>query len=1057
MFWVLAAAGWTAFGQAVTATILGTVIDSSGALVPDVNVTAIDELTGARHTTTTHISGDYLFLALPVGNYRVEASKRGFSEAVRAGIKLDVNQNARVDFVLRVGQVTEQVVIAGGAPLVDTHEAQIGGLVDTKRVADLPLNGRNVYSLVTVLPGVSTTSLPNDPDTSEGEQFNLNGSRVLQTTFLLDGGINNGSWRNGGLISPNPDTVAEFRLITCNYNAEYGRSAGGVVTVVTKSGTNQLHASLYEYLRNSSLDARSFFQPTVSTLKQNQFGGTLGGSAISDKLFFFISYQGLRNIVGQFQNGARTPTAAQRSGDFSLLSAALRPRDPDNNTPFPNGIIPQPHLDPVAQNALKYIALPNTADGRVQASANATDRNNHYSGKADYFVNSAHRLSATLFFIRSNNLFPFTNSNQITNIPNYDPETLVVNQNNRVVNETWTVRPALLNQLTFTYLNVPTARKALNHFGWSTWGSNYVVGQLPEVPPRFTVSGAWQGGSQGNVDEVDQNTQLSDTLSWARGSHSFKFGASYDRPVYDYVGTSRSSCIVTVNNSFTGNALSDFLLGRAGSMDCSNGFYPHLHSQQWAAFLQDDWKISRRITLNLGLRYEIFTPWTDANRGLQQYNPGQQSTRFPNAPAGLVFPGDRGVPDGLLPVRWRNFAPRIGLAIDPFGDGRTAIRAGYGIFYSFGFAGLWNSNVAQPFQIDVTAFGTPNFVNPYANSGGNPFPIPTGMARFVLPITVSWMNQDNTVPYIQQYSFLVERQLASNLSASMGYLGNGARHLQYQRDANQAVYISGQSNPSNVNNRRPINHDSFANISEALTGASSSYNSLQVTLNRQFSHGFTLLANYTCSKAIDLQSQDQQSVGELDFVDSNNARLDRAQSSLDLRHIFNLSFLWQAPKINHWGFVGRQVLGGWQTNAIARYASGRPFNITSGVDSNLNGVNNDRPNLVGDPHLDSSRPKSARVARYFDPKAFVAAPPGTNGTTGRNILYGFGSANWDMSFFRNFPIHERYQLQFRAEFFNIFNKPNFGSPVAVLTNPSAGQVLGAGPGRVIQFGLRYSF
>jgi hypothetical protein len=1042
-----------AYGQ--TATIMGTVTDATGAKMPGVDISVVNELTGERHVEKTTSAGDFLVLALPVGSYHVEASKEGFSQVVRSGIRLDVNQNLRVDFQLKVGQVSERVEVTGGAPLVDTREVQVGSLVDSKRVQDLPLNGRNVYSLVTLLPGVSATSLPNDPDTSEGEQVNVNGSRITQTTFLMDGALNNGSWRNGGLISPNPDTVEEFRLITSNYNAEYGRSSGGVINVVTKSGTNQFHGTLFEYLRNSDTDSRSFFTPSVSILKQNQFGGAVGGPIKHDKLFFFFSYQGFRNVAGQFQNTARTPTAVERAGDFSALPVSQQPKDPNTGVLFPGGIIPASRLDPVAEAALAYIALPNTPDGRVQASENAADHDNQYFGKVDYLLNAAHRLSFTTFFVRSNNLFPFTNSSQGSSLPNYDPETLLVNQNNVIMNETWTISPSLLNQFTFNYINVPTVRRALNDFGWSTWGSQFVVGSLPQVPPRFIVTGDWTAGSQGDVNEVDQHLQFADSMSWIRGPHSFKFGGGFNRLVYDYIGTSRSSCNTTVNNSFTGNAFSDFLLGRAASMDCSNGFYPHLHSRQWSAFFQDDWKISRRITLNLGVRWEIFEPWSDANGGLQQYNPGQQSTRFPTAPLGLVFPGDKGVPAGLLPVDWHDFAPRLGLAIDPFGDGKTAIRAGYGIFYSFGFAGLWNSNVAQPFQIDVTAFGTPSFVNPYGASGGNPFPAAKG--TFVLPLTVSWMNQSNRVPYVEQYSFTIDRQLGRSLNLTVGYLGNASRHLQYQRDANQAVYIPGQSTASNVNNRRPIEPLTFAAISEALTGANANYNSLQTTLNKQFSHGFTLLANYTYSKAIDLQSNDQQSVGELDFVNSNNTGLDRGISSLDLRHIFNLSFVYQTPQISSLGFVGRNILGGWQVNAIARYTSGHPFNVTSGVDSNLNGTNNDRPNLIGDPYINGSRSKSQRLAKFFDPAAFVAAPTGTYGNLGRNDFYGPGYANWDMSFFRNFPIVEHHTLQFRAELFNIFNHANFSVPTAVLTSGSVGQILTAGPGRIIQFGLKYSF
>ena len=621
-----------------------------------------------------------------------------------------------------------------------------------------------------------------------------------------------------------------------------------------------------------------------------------------------------------------------------------------------------------------------------------------------------------------------------------------MDQYNVVANEVWTIRPTLLNQLTFAYTRVPTDKLALNKFGWSTWGSKYVVGALPEVPPRFVVTGGWQGGSQGNTVELDQSvsyrgfTVLDPRLTLHQdGAVACQTGFRFRRHV-PLVGG-----IIMSGAAFTGNAFSDFLMGRMASFDGSNAFTPHLHQWQIGAFMQDDWKVSRRITLNLGLRYESSRRGWTPRVGFQQYAPGQQSTRFPNARWGWCFPATRAFRMGCSKPSITTSAPRLGVAIDPFGDGRTAIRAGYGIFYSFGFAGLFNSNVAQPFQIDVTAFGTPSLVDPFKNAGGNPFPAPAG--KFVLPVTVSWMDQNNSVPYVQQYSFVVERQFLRNYSFSVGYVGNVSRHLQEQRDANQPIFIPGQSTAANVAQRRPIMPGIFNNISQAMTGANSSYSSLQTTLNRRFGHGFTLLANYTYAKTIDTQSSDQQSVGQLNFVDSNNMGLDRSVSQLDLRHLFNLSFVYQTPSLTQLGFAGKYLLGGWQVNGIARLASGRPFNVTSGVDSNVNGNNNDRPNLIGDPHLDTGRSMDQKLAQYFNPKAFGPVATGQNGNVGRNILYGPGTKNLDMSFFRDFPIHERHKLQFRGEFFNILNHPNFGNPVAVLSNPNVGQILGASAGR----------
>src|SRR5581483_6786420 len=354
--------------QQTAGNILGAVTDPSGAGIPSATVNCISELTGETHVGSIHPSGDYVCAALPIGEYRVEVSAQGFKRFVRQGITLEVNQNARVDVHLEIGQVSEAVVVRGGAPLVDTHEVQLGDVVEEKRIEDLPLNGRNACSLVNLLPGVTSSSLPSQPDLVEGSLFTVNGARSHQTDFLLDGGMNIAPYRNGGLMSPNPDSVEEFRVITSNYNAEYGRAAGGVVTVATKSGTNQYHGSLYDFLRNDDLDARSFFQPSVSPLKRNQFGGSVGGPVIHDRLFFFFSYQGDRVTQGVFVNGARTPTAAQRQVNFSDLPPARYPKDPLTGQPFAGGIIPQNRIDPVALNILKFVVLPNTPDGRVETS-----------------------------------------------------------------------------------------------------------------------------------------------------------------------------------------------------------------------------------------------------------------------------------------------------------------------------------------------------------------------------------------------------------------------------------------------------------------------------------------------------------------------------------------------------------------------------------------------------------------------------------------------------------------------------------------------------------------
>jgi hypothetical protein len=564
------------------------------------------------------------------------------------------------------------------------------------------------------------------------------------------------------------------------------------------------------------------------------------------------------------------------------------------------------------------------------------------------------------------------------------------------------------------------------------------------------VINGWTGSAAGNLTELDQIYSWSDQLSWVKGPHSFKFGGLAEYFMYDYYSGASAPGTIIVQGAFSGNSFADFELGRV-QFGAGAPFVSHLKSHNLGLFAQDDWKVSRKVTLNLGLRYEVFSPYTDTGNQLSNWIMGEQSQRFPNAPLGMVYVGDPGVPAGLVPTRYGNFAPRIGFAIDPFGNGKTAIRAGFGVFYSTGFAGFTNANIGQPFSASASIPETQSLVNPYATLA-TPFPPPPGVYTFTLPVTADWMNQNNVTPYVEQYNFTIEQQLQKNLSLTAAYVGNVSRHLEFNRDANSPIYIPGQSTEANVNSRRPVEPGIISGIYDAETGANADYNALQVTLKRRFSHGVTWLANYTYSKAIDIQDADQQTNTANTFTDSNNLALDRGPASFDKRQIFVVSALWALPNTQRWGFVGKQILSNWQINAITSYSSGSPFNITSGTDTNLDGNNNDRPNLVGNPALPSKT-----LAEYFNTAAFKTPATGLNGTFGRDVLYGRGPANWDMSFFKAFTIHEHHRLQLRTELFNAFNHANFGNPVAVLSNPNFGQTLSAGAGRVIQFGLKYSF
>lgn len=1048
-------AGIPLMAQAVTGTIHGSAIDPSGAGVPGATVRATNTLTGEVHTRITDEVGDYLFPAVPVGQYRLEAEMIGFKKFVREGITLSVNRNARVDVTFEIGEFSEESRVMGDVPLVDTYQVQIGGLVDSQRVNDLPLNGRNVYDLVTILPGVSGTRLPTVQD-NDGNFLTVNGSRTRHSTFMLDGGFNNELWRNSGNAAPNPDAVQEFRLLTSNFNAEYGRSPGAVINVVTKSGTNQWHGSAFEFLRNDKLNARNFFRPTVEPLRQNQFGGTFGGPILRNKTFFFASYEGLRIRSTAFRNSGLMPTVAERRGDFS--TSRQPPRDPVIRTPFPGGIIPPSMLDPVALRILEtFVPLPNTADGRLEVSKPTKSNSDQILAKIDYELTANHKLSGSFFLLQGSTAEPFAG---VSMIPDYSPLDNTLHQRNVVVGEDWILSPMALNQFRFSYSRHFADRVGQIRTSWKDFGSQVTLGAGPPRPPQIFVTGRWNMGHFGEGPFVSQSAGWSDTLIWVRGRHALKVGTwlLYNR--FDEPGNWLGSGQVRFNGGFTGNALADFLLGRAASFRQNNGTNRHFRSSSWHSFIQDDWKLHPRITLNLGLRYELDVPWISTTDEFQTFRFGQPSRAIPKAPLGLQFPGDPGIPRSVVKTDRNNWAPRLGVAIDPFGNGKTAIRAGYGIFYAIGFANFFSDLQGQPFLVDVTVFGTPNLINPYANvPGGSPFPYTLNRAdpRFSLPVTASYVSENYATPYVQHYSLTLDRQLMTDLSLQVAYVGNTSRKLVVQRDANAPRFIPGGSTAGNINARRPYLPGVFAQISHTESASNAHYDSLQVSLNRRFAQKFSLLASYTLSKSIDEISDDKFNPTGVALIESNNRRLDRAPSAADTRHIFAVSYLWELPGTDRGGWLGRQVLSGWQLNGITRLQSGSPFTVVSGRDTNLDGNNNDRADLISDPKLSSNRSRDERITQYFNPGAFTTPPVGSSGNASRNLLYGPGSITWDFSLFKNITLFERRTLQFRGEFFNFLNVVNLGNPNTTLSNRNVGRILSAGPARVIQFGLKYIF
>jgi Carboxypeptidase regulatory-like domain len=1070
---LLIAGAVSAFGQSATATIVGRVVDASGASVSGASVTAINTDTNERRNAPSDPDGSYIFPALAVGNYRVEAQLAGFKNFARTGITLEVNRNARVDIQLEVGAVTETVEVTGDAPVVDTFQVQMGALVDQRRVENLPLSGRNIYSLVSTLAGVRSVA-SEEVSTRNGNLVRANGSRLTHTSFTLDGGFNNSHWRNGGQASPNPDAVQEFNVITNNFNAEYGRSSGSVVSVVTKSGTNEFHGGLYEFLRNDKLNAKNFFESTVAPLRQHQFGGMLGGPVIRNKTFFFGSHERFRIRSSEFRNTAVPPTAAERLGDFSAAAAAQRPLDPTNNRqPFPNGLIPVSRFDPVARTVInRYIGLPNS--GRfLETRQPRTSDQNQYVAKGDHLLNSQHKIFGTFFYLHNDEFAPFGNQ-AASNIPEYTVYTPSYYQYNAIVNHNWIPSPTFLNELRFTYTRNFYDDPAFNNYTWSDWGSRIPLAAdfHKPYPPSFNVTGRFNiGKGNDHHGQRDDSFVFSENATHTRGRHNLKYGTFYAYERYNSKLSLTGAGALASTGSITANPLADFMLGRGATFRQTSGTLRAMRRFDWESFIQDDWKIHPKLTLNLGVRYELVPRFWSSRKDLQTFRPGVQSTLIPKAPVGMAFEGDPGVPRSMAPLDKNNLAPRVGVAYDVFGNGRTAIRAGFGIFYSHPHADSATFIQNQPFQHDLTIFGIDNLIDPYASSpfGRNPFP-PTSKEIneplrvdfanpfFLYPLLGSWMDAEMTTPYAQQYSFAIEHQVLNDLSVQAAYVGNTGRKLQVMYDVNAPAFRPGASTVNNVNDRRPIQPGIIGQLSKIDTASNSNYNSLQLSIERRFRQGFSITANYTWSKAIDEISDDPGSPVSYALADQRSRAYNRSASDIDLRHIFNITYVWELPTVRRWSWLGSHVLSGWQLNGLARITSGDALNILAGVDTNLDGITtNDRPNVIGNARLSADRSRQDKIARYFDTAAFQPVVTGALGTVGRNIMYGPGTINWDGSAFKNIRVTERHQLQFRAEFFNALNKVNLRNPVNALNSTTFGQIRTAGAPRVVQFALKYNF
>jgi hypothetical protein len=1081
--------------QVTTATVTGNIKDTSGAVVLGAEITATNVDTNLARATKSNDLGEYRIEFLPVGSYTISVAAQGFNKYVQKGIVLGINQTARIDATLKLGTVSEVIEVTSAAPLVNTNSAEIGQTIENVQLNALPIVGRNAYSLLDITPGVqqnTTTGLTlGFPEQKTLINGGSDGNYTGTVNYFLDGATSMTGLRSTGNVLPNPDAIQEFRVQTNAYSAEYGRFANGVVNAVTKSGTNDFHGSAFDFYRNDALNAYSWGQSAKGPLHRNQFGATFGGPIRKDKTFFFGSYAGLRQITSPTLQGV-VPTAAElphlvggtMMSDFS--ASLIKPKNfaaggaaytcTDSLGVVHTNAICQSAMDPVALHILQtYVPAANTTPtannvNNYQGYIVTPDDRNDILAKIDHQLTSKDMLTGS-FFTTAGVSFVNGGSSATSgggNVP-YSQQQFKWRQTNLIVSDTHTISPTMVNQAWLLYTRMMGGRTNLPATSLDSMGSSFLTQGTPSLP-QIAVTGFFQMTSMIAGPKAGTNLYAArDVLSITKGRHNIRLGGEFSLEKDDQQTLLNNYGVFTfdTNAKLTTSPYANFLLGIPTSIKQDAPVWPSTSTYNTAMFVQDDFRVRPRLTLNLGLRWDIQTPPVDSANRLSTFIPGEQSVVRPTAPVGEVFPGDPGVTRGIIPVRWGHVSPRFGFAFDPFGDGKTSIRGAAGLFWGSVSGNEWNqSSNFQPFATRLTltnvlafdpttkAYTGGTLSNPYQGYvGGVPFPYNGQFVNGGSPLGVSpgfdW-------PYTYQLNFSVQRQFTSTMSASVAYVGSITHNLPFSMDINYPnLQAAGASTSgANVQSRRP--NQNFGSIYLTESNQASWYHSLQVTATKKMSHNVNFTSSYVWSKT--MCTAEIQGGSTNVAQDMSNLNGDRGPCDSDVRHALNIAMVYQPNYYHGEQKVIGHILNGWEVSPIIKARSGSPFSILNGADANLDGSSSyDRAQLVGDPYL-----ANPSITEWFNTAAFAQNPAVTgksvDGNSPRNFLYGPASLNVDMALSRTFKFTERFKLQFRGEATNIFNIVNLNNPGASMSNMATfGKISGASAMRQVQLGLRLTF
>ena len=1062
--------------QRNTAGLYGRVNDPQGAAVPGASITLTQVDTGIVRAAQSNGAGEWEFANIPVGDYNLTVQKQGFSKVEQTGIILQVNDNRRADVTLTLGAVNTTVSVEAASATVDTSNATLKDTVDSQRVVDLPLNGRDLADLTFLVPGV-TSGAGVAGGTGDGakmalsaRRFSINGSRQNTLAYTLDGGDNEDTLQNTGMPFPFPDAVQEFSVDTSNAGAEFGKASGGAVNIVTKNGTNAYHGDAFWFVRNTFFDANNFFSHVPDQLKQNQAGFTFGGPIKKNKLFFFGGYQQtwIRALNG---SGSHLSIPANhRQGDFSDLLAGSKPVvivDPTTGTPYPGNRIPTSQFSPAAQNLLKYTPLPGP-DGLVHYAVPSLQNYHEWIARVDYQINDRNSIYTRLYRNQTE-----TPAEMLPNDIFSSTQGTTGTSETGTVGETYTISPNLLVETHFTGNQYQGNRTyafpgTMRTLGVNVNPSSNSIGVSLNGTSNFSMS----SGTPAVFARA--NIELAQSWQWVKGRHSMVWGADLETSRYNEYNTFNGQGSFGFNGQWTGFDQADFLIGQFSSFVQGNGEIEFKRLHYFGFYWGDTFRITPRLTLSFGARWEPYFPLTDLNNRIvefqqQTYLAGIGSQVYVNSPPGLLYPGDKTpsgstVPLGVIPTQYGHVTPRFGIAWDVFGDGKTSLRSGYGIYYDTPELYAYNNmNDQAPFSFTV------NFINGYFDDPYrgreqlNVFPFAGDFQKnsmFPMPFAAAALQSTQPLPYEQNWNLTIEHQFGQDWTLRTSYVGSKGTHLWGDYDLNAPIYNYSESltlNQQQIQQRRP--RQAYQGLDLLFAGLNQSYNSFQVSLTKRLRHGLNNQLSYTYSHNIDYISANNQITSNT-ISDPFNFFAFRGSSDYDRRHRFVDSIVYQIPDAGKaiQSRFASVILGNWQVSGIVTLQSGNPFNITSGNNA-MAGAGTANGTLVGTLTTASSR--SAQVTQYFNTSAVAQAAPGTFGTLGRNVLAGPGYVNTDAAVFRSFPLPflgEAGKLTFRAEAFNLFNRPDLANPGSSVGSGTFGRITAtsAAP-RILQFSLKVLF